>query len=240
MNIEVVLSPSLYDGRATKQHHITVAVDILRATSAICAAFSAGVDEIVPLDSLEPLAQYSKLGYTLAAERNGEKVQGATCGNSPTEYLTMKLDVRRLAYSTTNGTVSILRAAGSDRLFVGAFANLSALAGTIAADPSHDALVVLCSGWKGDPSLEDTLFAGALIDFLGRRGVDTTLVNDAAFMARELWKNAAADPYGYCRNATHVHRLQKLGYDRDIRWAFVADTCPLVPFYDNGKLRINV
>ena len=238
MKIEVILSPSIYDGRVLKQHHTTVAVDILRATSAICAAFAAGVAEIVPLDSLEPLAQYSKLGYTLAAERNGEKVQGATCGNSPTEYLSMQLDGQRLAYSTTNGTVSILRAAASDRLLVGAFANLSALAQALASGAEPADVVVLCSGWKGDPSLEDTIFAGALIEKLRQNLPDIELVNDAAMMAEMLWNKAKSDPYAFCLNATHVQRLLRLGYEADIRWAFVADSCPLVPHYDNGKLTV--
>ena len=236
MRIEVVLSPVLYDGRVLQGGHTTVAVDVLRATSAICAAFSVGAAEIVPLDSLEKLKDYRDLGYTLAAERNGEKVQGATCGNSPTEYLTMNLTGCRLAYSTTNGTVSILRAVESARLYVGAFANLSALVERLASESGNDELVVLCSGWKGDPSLEDTLFAGALIDRLQCRGVEVGMVNDAAMMALDLWRMAKDDLYGFCGKATHVHRLMKLGYERDIRWAFEIDTCPVVPIFDDGRL----
>ena len=240
MKVEVVLSPLLYEGRMLKVNHITVAVDVLRATSAICAAFSVGASEIVPLDSLEKLSDYRDLGYTLAAERNGEKVQGATCGNSPVEYLTMSLEGFRIAYSTTNGTVSILRAVDSAKLFVGAFANLSALAERISKEKDGNDLVVLCSGWKGDPSLEDTLFAGALIERLQSMGIETVLVNDAAMMAIDLWKAAKSDVYGYCKKATHVHRLQGLGYERDIKWALEVDTCYVVPRYENGKLTVEV
>ena len=234
MKFEVVLSPALYDGRLLKEDHTTIAVDVLRATSAICAAFKSGASEIVPLDSLEKLRDYDSLGYTLAAERGGEKVHGAKCGNSPTEYLSMDLTGSRLAYSTTNGTVSILRAAESTRLYVGAFANLSALAQRL-VDECNDT-VVLCSGWKGDPSLEDTLFAGALAERIQDVNQKVELVNDAAMIAMDLWQSAKGDLYGYCRKATHVHRLMRLGYERDIRWAFEADTCPLVPVYKNGRL----
>ncbi len=236
LRIEVVLSPALYEGRLLKVHHTTVAVDVLRATSAICAAFKAGASEIVPLDSLERLKYYRELGFTLAAERNGEKVQDARCGNSPTEYLTMNLDGCRLAYSTTNGTMSILRAVDSERLYVGAFANLSALAERIADERDGDDIVVLCSGWKGDPSLEDTLFAGALVERLQQSGRDVKPVNDAAMMALALWNEAKDDVYAYCSKATHVHRLQKLGYENDIRWAFEIDTCGIVPRYVDGRL----
>ena len=230
------MSPVLYEGRSVKTRHATVAVDVLRATSAVCAAFKAGAAEIVPLDSLEALPKYRQFGYTLAAERNGEKVQGATCGNSPTEYLTMDLTGQRLAYSTTNGTVSILRAVGSDRLFVGSFSNVTALATKLAALENPQDIVVLCSGWKGDPSLEDTLFAGALIERLRQLGTDPELVNDASMMACDLWKAAQHDLYGYCLKATHVHRLMKLNYENDIRWALTPDTCSMVPEYIDGKL----
>ena len=89
----------------------------------------------------------------------------------------MDLHGCNVAFSTTNGTVAILKAVESNPLFVGAFANLSALADAIPADRP---LVILCSGWKGDPSIEDTLFAGALIKRLQQRYPDATLVNDAA------------------------------------------------------------
>lgn len=236
MKIEVVLSPTLYAGRTLAGRHVTVAVDILRATTAICAAFAAGATEIVPLDSPGELPRFASHGYLLAAERNGCKLPGATCGNSPTEYLKMDLTGQRLAYSTTNGTVSILRAADSDALFIGAFANLSALAAHLAESYSDSDLVLLCSGWKGDPSLEDTLFAGALTDRLITLGAKPEPVNDSANMALDLFRTASPDIAAYCSKATHVHRLQKLNYEADIRYALTTDTCPIVPRFRDGAI----
>ncbi len=232
--IELILSPELYSIRELQNNHASVAVDILRATSAICAAFSAGASEIVPLNSLEALEPFRKLGYVIAAERNGKKVDGALCGNSPTEYLTMNLVGKRLAYSTTNGTVSILKASESERLYVGAFANLSTLAQRLLADTIPD-IVILCSGWKGTPSIEDTIFAGALIEKLMQSNSSFSLQNDAAMMALDLWGTAKSDLYAYCNKATHVARLRRLNYENDIRWALKPDTCPLVPTYDKQK-----
>ena len=237
MNLEVILSPVHYASRSIRQHHTTVAVDILRATSAICAAFAAGADEIVPLDSLEPLSAYAGMGYIVAAERGGRKLEGATCGNSPTEYISMNLKGCRLAYSTTNGTVSILRAADADRALVGSFANISSLAKSLT---SEENVVVLCSGWKGEPSMEDTIFAGALIEKLMQLRCDITLVNDAAMMSYDLWKLASPDPLAFCSRATHVHRLESFGEAAraDIKWAFIPDSCPLVPILKDGKLML--
>src|SRR5574344_52308 len=244
MKIELILSPELYAGRQITTHHITVAVDILRATTAICAAFSAGASAIVPLTSLEPLPSYRAQGYVIAAERNGKKVDGAMCGNSPCEYKQMNLQGKKLAFSTTNGTVSIITARESEHLFVGAFANISALCEKIEhyCSPANNGeecnLVILCSGWKGDPSIEDSLFGGALIERLCSRLPQTELINDSAMMALDLWHLAKPDPYAYCTKATHVHRLQRLNYDNDIQFSLLTDTCPVVPYLADGVLQL--
>lgn len=234
--IEISLTPTLYDYRGIREHHTTVAVDILRASTAVCAAFRAGVDEIVPLDSLEALDHYHSQGYLSAAERGGKKVKDAECGNSPTEYLTMDLHGKRMAYSTTNGTISILRGSDADRTFVGAFANISALTERLIDEPQD--LVILCSGWKNDFSIEDTLFAGALCQRLIDSGLYST-THDAVHMAIDLWRLCEGKPYDYSmRHASHVQRLIGFGAEKDIEFAFRPDTCPLVPILKEGRLTI--
>jgi hypothetical protein len=47
---------------------------------------------------------------------------------------------------------------------VGAFTNLSALAGWLAGEDSD--VLVLCAGWKNKYNLEDSVYAGALADML--------------------------------------------------------------------------
>lgn len=231
--VETILSPALFPLRTTACGHVTVAVDILRATTALCAAFYAGAEEIVPLLSLDDLPSYQSQGYTLAAERGGHKVSGAECGNSPTEYLTMNLKGRRLAYSTTNGTVAILAASQAGRTLVGAFANMSALAEKLVSESNN--VVLLCSGWLNSASLEDTVFCGALASRLIASG-KFQASDDATTMAIRIWLQAESDPYAFCAEATHVQRLQRMGCDRDIRFAFQADTCPVVPHFADGRL----
>ena len=236
--IELSLTPALYEWRTIQQHHTMVAVDVLRATTAICAAFKAGIEEIVPLDTLEGLEPYRQQGYLRAAERGGKKVDGAECGNSPTEYLTMDLHGHRMAYSTTNGTVCILRGSDAERTLVGCFANISVLTEKLLQEPQD--LVILCSGWKNDFSIEDTLFAGALCQRLIESGLYSS-THDSVHMAISLWQLCQNDPYGYClQHASHVKRLQGFGEGaiRDIAFAFQQDTCPLVPYLHQGVLKI--
>ncbi len=248
MRIELILTPSLYERRLLQERHITVAVDVLRATTAICTAFQVGAAEVVPLDSMKPLPDFLRRGYQVACERNAKKMPGATLGNSPTEYMTKDLRGARIAFSTTNGTVSILAAKDSDTLLLGSFANITALAEKLAAagkanyHAEHGKawtsgntmpidIVILCSGWKGDPCIEDTLFGGALIEKLLAVEKSLTLVNDSAMMAADLWLLAKGDLYHYVSKATHYHRLQRMNYGNDIRFALQLDTCTAVPVF---------
>ena len=232
MRIEVSLSPALYPFRTIRSGHTTVAIDLLRATSAVCAAFQAGCREVVPLDSLEALEPYRTEGYAIAAERGGKKLPGSDYGNSPTEYLRCDMSGVRLAYSTTNGTVCILRGADADTTLVGAFANLTALAERLRKDGRDT--VLLCSGWQNDFCIEDTLVAGAQLE---RLADVATPHGDAAQMALALWQVAKENPYEYCRRCTHVHRLEGFGAGEDVVFAFRQDTCPVVPVLIDGKLK---
>ena len=236
MRIELSLTPALYPYRTIQEHHVTVAIDVLRATTAVCAAFQAGCEAIVPLDTLEGIENYRQRGYRLAAERNGSKVGDAEYGNSPTEYLRHDMTGIRLAYSTTNGTVSILRAAGADLALVGSFANLTALCDRLLKEGKD--VVVLCSGWKNDFCIEDTLVAGAIAERLVAANPQVSLHGDAMTMALALWNMAKADPYAFCQEATHVHRLYRLGAAADVEFAFRQDTCPVVPVLKNGLLTL--
>lgn len=233
MKIEVSLSPALYPFRTITTNHVTVAIDVLRATSAACAAFQAGCDTVVPLDTLEGIGRYRTHGYLIAAERGGKKVDGAEYGNSPTEYLKHDMHGVKLAYSTTNGTISILRGADADLTLVGAFANLTALCDCLKRE-NRDT-VLLCSGWQNDFCIEDTLVAGAIVERL--QGVGE-ICGDAANMALALWQVAKDDPYGYCQRCTHVHRLDGFGAHADVEFAFRQDTCPVVPVLKNGELKV--
>ena len=236
MRIEVSLTPALYPYRTITSGHITVAIDVLRATTAVCAAFQAGCHSVVPLDSLEALSRYRKLGFSTAAERGGKKIDGAEYGNSPTEYLRCDMSGVDLAYSTTNGTVCILRGAEADLTLVGAFANISALVERLAKE-NRDT-VLLCSGWQNDFCIEDTLLAGAIIEKLSTLNSPLSIHGDAAHMALSLWREAKDDPYQFCRRASHVHRLEGFGAGEDVVFAFRVDTCPVVPVLDKGLLTV--
>src|SRR5512133_2694845 len=102
--IEVCLSPALFKYITTTGDFIVVIIDVLRATTSFCAAFDSGVKTVIPVSGLDKLLEYKNNGFLTAAERDGNKVDFADFGNSPTVFLQSDLSGKELAYSTTNGT----------------------------------------------------------------------------------------------------------------------------------------
>ena len=55
--VEVCFTPSQYDSYG-KDFDIVVAIDVLRATSAICSGIYNGVKEIIPVSTIEEAKTY--------------------------------------------------------------------------------------------------------------------------------------------------------------------------------------
>ena len=186
-SIEVSLSPALFQFRTTNENYIVVIVDVLRATSAFCAAFDKGAEAIIPVAGLEELKAYQNKGFYTAAERGGKKVDFADFGNSPSVFLKSDLSGKALAYSTTNGTQAVEIAKGSGNIAIASFVNLHSVGNWLLQQQKN--IVILCSGWQNTFSLEDTLCAGALAELLVVSG-QYSLRCDAAGAALTLWKTS--------------------------------------------------
>jgi 2-phosphosulfolactate phosphatase len=212
-SIEVCLSPALFEYKTTNDTYIVVIVDVLRATTAFCAAFDSGVKSVIPVSNLEELLEYKNNGYLTAAERNGEKVDFADFGNSPTVFLQNSLTGKELAYSTTNGTQAVEIAKSSGEMAMAAFSNLTAVCNWLLVQQKD--VLVLCSGWKQTISLEDTLCAGVIVEkLLGSGKYD--LEGDAALAALTLWNGASDELRKVASKGSHYQRLKLLGLENDI------------------------
>lgn len=232
-SIEVCLSPALFEYNTTNENYIVAIVDVLRATTAFCAAFDSGVQSVIPVSGLDELLEYKNKGYLTAAERNGEKVDFADFGNSPTVFLQASLTGRELAYSTTNGTQAVEIARHSGSLVIASFSNLSAVSNWILEQQRN--VIILCSGWKNSFSLEDTLCAGAVIEKLLASGKYYS-VSDATSAAHVLWMNSKENLFETVKEATHFQRLLNLGLHEDLNYCFLLDTTHVVPVWDGLKL----
>ncbi|MDP1621516.1 MAG: 2-phosphosulfolactate phosphatase [Bacteroidales bacterium] len=232
-SIEVCFTPKLLSEILTKDHYVLALVDILRATTSICAAFDKGVKRILPVATLEEAKAMKEAGYLVASELDGQKLDFADFGNSAFNFTREAIGGKTLAYCTTNGTRALETAKSAGKVAIGAFINLSALTKWLVRQDRN--VVILCSGWKNKFCLEDTLFAGALTDHLLKTRQFTT-VCDSAAAALDLWRLARPDILGYIEKSAHRHRLKNLDLDDIIPYSFTIDSTSVVPVYESGEI----
>lgn len=228
--IDVCLSPDLMHLYDVKGKAVVV-VDIFRATSCMTTALAHGISSIRPVAEVEESLALKQEGYLVAAERGGKKVEGFDLGNSPFEYMDEKLKGKKISVTTTNGTRAISLSKGAEKMFIGSFLNLKAIA-SLLNEQENDVLIV-CAGWKGHVNLEDTLFAGALAEQLTARFTRTC---DSTLMAISLYHTAKNNLMAYLQNSSHVQRLKRLGIEKDVAFCLEYDKYDVVPVLKNDEL----
>ncbi|SEL78368.1 2-phosphosulfolactate phosphatase [Parapedobacter koreensis] len=229
-SIRVCLSPALlpyYELDDT----VAVVIDIFRATSSICYGLANGARAIIPVAEVEECLAYRDNGYLLAAERNGEVVAGFDFGNSPFAYTADKVDGKTIVLTTTNGTRAIQWCAGATAVVAGSFLNISALSDWLRTQNHH--ILLVCAGWKNQFSLEDTVFAGALVARLRAEGIE---LDDAAHAAESLYLEAQGDLETYLNKASHSKRMQRLHITADISFCLQQDIVSAIPVMNGPEL----
>lgn len=232
-SVEVCFSPPLYQYKLTKDDFVTVVVDVLRATTSICAALDYGIKEILPVKGVDVARKKKEAGYIVACERDGKVLDFADIGNSASDFRKDELIGKTVVFSTTNGTQAIKMSADADQVLAGAFSNLDALSQYLLDQKKN--VVILCSAWKNLVNLEDSVFAGALAaQILQNPAYDTEC--DSAKASLDLWQQARHDLKGYLSKASHRHRLKHLVSDEDWDYTVRCNTAPVIPVYENEKI----
>jgi len=232
--IETILTPALFHlyEQGIEQKNVVV-IDILRATTTICVAFENGVKSIVPVDNPQEALQFRKNGFLVAAERSGETVTGFELGNSPQDYTKENIQGKNVALTTTNGTRALRMCKHANRVLIGSFINLEALANVLIKD--HKDVMLFCSGWKDKFNLEDTLFAGALAKaMLG----SFEPLGDAMFMAMDLYEKAEPNIAQYLQKASHVQRFKTLHVESDLDVCLQMNISDVIPECKEGIISI--
>ena len=231
--VEVCFMPGQYPLYA-QDMGIVVVIDVLRATSAMVAAFENGVDRIIPVSTIEEARQYiGREGYIAAAERNGEVVEGFAYGKSPLAYVGQDLRGKTIVMTTTNGTKAINLAKDARKLVIGSFLNLTALSDWLVKQ--NDNILLLCSGWKDKFNLEDSVFAGAVMERLldsGRFGVE----EDSSIAAKYMYMAARDNFHSILKAAPRRRRIQQLQLLPDVKYCLTPDQSTAIPILVNGEL----
>lgn len=206
-----------------------VVIDVLRATTTIATALSAGAEAVEVFADLEGVQAAGSLWplerRILAGERGGKAVAGCDLGNSPLDYTPERVGGRRIFMSTTNGTRALQRVAAAPVVVTAAWVNLGSVV-TFLQKQAFETIWILGSGWQGAYALEDTACAGAIIDQMG-----SPTGNDEAVGAVALYRQWQGDLLGLLRVASHGQRLLGLGseYEEDLRYCATVDSLDVLP-----------
>lgn len=215
------------------EDYIVVVIDIFRATSSICYGIENGAEAIIPVSQVEECAAYREKGldFLLAAERDGSVVEGFDFGNSPFSYTKEKVDGKTIVLTTTNGTHALHLSRAAKKIVIGSFLNLTSLSNWLKTQ--NENILLVCAGWKNNFNLEDTLFAGAVIEQLKDNGF---VLDDAAIAANDLFQVGKNDINQYLKKTSHGERLKKLGIEKDIEFCLQVDLTTAIPVLEGEKL----
>ena len=181
MRVDVVFTPDEAGAAPTG-----VVIDVIRATTTICQALSAGYGRVfcaAEVDEARRLRDTLGEGV-LGGERNAVRIPGFDLGNSPREYLEPLGDT--LILSTTNGTRAVVAAAQRcERVFVVSLLNLAAV--VEATRGAEEDAVVVCAGVQGALALDDAFVAGRIVELLAWERTDAAV---AAARLASTWSGA--------------------------------------------------
>ena len=230
--LNVCLSPALIP-LFEVDDYVVVVIDIFRATSSICYGIENGAEAIIPVSEIEECVAYQEKhpDYLLAAERDGKVVSGFDFGNSPFSYTKEKVAGKTVVLTTTNGTHALHLSRSAKKIIIGSFLNLTAVCDWLKTQQEN--ILLVCAGWKNNFNLEDTLFAGAVVEQLKDSNFR---VDDAAIAANDLYQIARGDLDGYLKKTSHSERLKKLGIEADIAFCLQVDITTAIPVLEGERL----
>ncbi len=229
------LSPALLDLYDVDKS-IVVIIDVLRATSTIATALHNGAKAVIPVDSVAECIRIGKqIESITAGERDGKIAEGLEYGNSPFEYPREFIEGKTLVLTTTNGTRLLQMALDKNAkaIITGSFPNVSAVCDFLL--DQKQPVILGCAAWKNRVNIEDTLFAGAVINRIGKH---FSINCDSSQMAAAMYKDAKKDKFEFMRskNASHYNRLMGFGLEKDIRYCLTEDAANTTVVYTEGKL----
>src|SRR5688500_15183718 len=194
-----------------------IVIDVLRATSTIAQALSAGYRRVLCVAELEEARtlRVELPDSIVGGERDAIRIEGFDVGASPREFLEPRAET--LILSTTNGTRTIVTAAERcDEVLVGSLLNLAAV--TTAVRERGEDVAILCAGYKGAFALDDAYCAGRFVQLLdGER-------TDAAVAAEVL-----ADAYPSALAGLNARTYGPPGLEGDIAFCAQESVLEVVP-----------
>ncbi len=233
MKLSIFHTPELTPAKTTAD--CAIAVDVLRATSTIVTALSAGAEAVQVFSDLDKLLQVSAdwdpAKRIRAGERGGGKVDGFDFGNSPLDCTPALMTGRRLFMSTTNGTRALQCIEAAPTVLAAALINRAAVVQHV-LEKNPETVWIVNSGWEGSFALEDTVCAGAIAHSLHLAlgiPLDELADNDEVTGAVTLYEAWQHDLLGLFHHASHGKRLLRLEAHTDLQYCAQTDVLNTLP-----------
>ena len=233
--LNTVLSPSLLNLYDLTDSTVVI-IDVLRATSTIATALFNGAKSVIPVDSVADCIKLGKqMEVITAGERDGKIAEGLKYGNTPLQYTVDFIKGKTLVLTTTNGTklLHVALAANANSIITGSFCNITSVCDYLVKKKSN--VILACAAWKNRINIEDTLFAGAVINRI-KENFDINC--DATQLAETLYLQANGSLLDFMKekNASHYHRLMSFGLEEDIKFCLTEDNANILSIYSGGRL----
>jgi len=242
MKLDVVFTPAGLTSQEVQGRTVFV-IDILRATTTMCAALHSGARALIPVAATEEalrLAQtIGSADVLLAGERQAVRIPGFHLGNSPLEMTEAAVRAKTLIVTTSNGTKALLACQAAAAVYPACAGNLSLAAEKVreTIDEGRRVLIV-CAGREGAFSLDDAYAAGRLVAAaLGDRRRRPGL-NDAAVAALDLVRRYGNDWERPLRRSRAGRELLRLGFGDDIAAASRVDAYPVLPHFHERRMTL--
>jgi 2-phosphosulfolactate phosphatase len=242
MKLDVVFTPAGLTSQEVQGRTVFV-IDILRATTTMCAALHSGARALIPVAATEEalrLAQtIGSADVLLAGERQAVRIPGFQLGNSPLEMTETAVRGKTLIVTTSNGTKALLACQGAGAVYPACAGNLS-----LAAEKVRETIdggcrtLIVCAGREGAFSLDDAYAAGRLVAAaLGHRRPRPRL-NDEAIAALDLVRRYGDDWERPLRRSRAGRELLRLGFGDDIAAASRVDAYPVLPHFHERRMTL--
>lgn len=238
MRIDLFVTPQEIPLFYTKGRRVVV-VDVLRACTSLSFALHSGIDQIIPVETVEGAkhlqSTLDRATSLLAGEQDGAKVVGFDLGNSPREFQDPRLEGKTILYALLSGPPLLTRSMEALEKLLLSFVNMGALVRYLSAKEDSE-LTIICSGHDGRFAMEDMVAAGMLIDLLGKGGSEP--LNDGASAAWILYRSHRRDLGAMIRDSAAGRDLIGQGLEADLDESIRLDAVDLVPVAREGRITL--
>ena len=239
MKLDVILTPGETSPAALADRSVVV-LDILRASTTIVQALSAGAKSIYPVASIEEALRlantFGRDDVLLCGERKCLPIEGFDLGNSPREFTSERVAGKTLVMSTTNGTHLMSLTGGASRVVIGALLNMQAVVDDLVRNEADPVLV--CSGRDKHFALEDAACAGLLASRVMEARPGEWALNDGSLAALALAREFPPDEALF-RTTASGKTVENAGMSEDLAFCARVDSVEIVPVLHERTITLN-